>query len=239
MGQKLANRRAGIQQFYDAQQPRSIFTTDSSASRYQYRGEALNDTLVVRCDLNGYSGWAKDKAITERVRLLNAFFSYVVPQLGSFGGIYFRDEGDCIVSLFSDYFQTGSTPQSARAFCQAVVSKTYGADGLAAKAVVTHGPVAYFQKSHEAGSDEWSAEGHPFVAAARLEQAIESKPQIVFFLETFQRLFWANQPLAGTGETYHWDINTENRRVEGLNLPGGWAELATMVHIPEGRVSLG
>jgi len=234
----MANRRAGVQQFYDARQGPLTFINDAAAGRYDFRGPAFAGTFVVRCDLNGYSAWAKDKVITERVSLLDTFFSTVVPQLGTFGGIYFRDEGDCIVSLFSDYFQTGSTPQSVRAFCQSVVSKTYGTDGLSAKAVVAHGPVAFFQKSHEVSSGEWSAEGHPFVAAARLEQAIDSKPQIVFFLETFQQLIWAHHPIAGTGEVYYWDVNTENRRVEGLNLPGGWAELVTMVHIPEGRISV-
>jgi class 3 adenylate cyclase len=233
----MANRRAGIQQFYDTRQGTSIFTKDAAASRYQFRGPAFSDTVVVRCDLNGYSAWAKDKPIVERVGLLDHFFSSVVPQLRTFGGIYFRDEGDCIVSVFSDYFQTGATAQSARAFCQAVVSKTYGADALSAKAVVACGQVAYFQKSHEADSEEWSAEGHPFVAAARLEQAIASKAHVVYFKEDFFERFLPNHPMAEQGGIYHWDIEPEKLRVEGLNLPGGWADVMIATYIAGGRVS--
>lgn len=233
----MANRRAGIQDFYDARQGTSIFTKDAAASRYQFRGAAFSDTIVVRCDLNGYSAWAKDKPIVQRASLLDAFFSSVVPQLQTFGGIYFRDEGDCILSVFSDYFQLGTTAQKARAFCQSVVSKTYGTDALSAKAVVACGQVAYFQKSHEAGSEEWSAEGHPFVAAARLEQAIASKPQVVYFHEEFSERFLADHPSAGPGERYYWDMEAVKLQVPGLNFPGGWADVVSMTHIPGGRLN--
>lgn len=232
----MANRRARIHEYY-AQPGRVIVSgTPAAASGYEYRGAGFWNTIVVRCDLNGYSGWARDKTIEQRVNLLNDFFSTVVPFLDQHGGIYFRDEGDCIVSVFSGYFQLGATPERVRGFCQAVVSRTYGADGLSAKAIVACGPVAYFQKSHEVGTDDWSAEGEPFVRAARLEQAIESRAHIVFFQDEHDQFFAAQAQVASPGERYYWAVEARSVQVAGLGLAGGWTDIFTLTHVPGGRI---
>ncbi|HEU4583279.1 MAG TPA: hypothetical protein VFS67_33710 [Polyangiaceae bacterium] len=232
----MANRRARIHEFYS--QPGRVIVggTPAAASGYAYRGAGFWNTVVVRCDLNRYSAWARDKTIEQRVNLLNDFFSTVVPLLEEHAGVYFRDEGDCIVSVFSGYFGLGATPERARAFCQAVVSKTYGTDELSAKAVVAFGSVAYFQKSHEIGSDDWSAEGQPFVTAARLEQAIESRPHIVFFQEEYDQVFAQSARVAAFGGRYYWEVESRSLQVPGLGLPGGWTDIFTLTHIPGGRI---
>lgn len=235
----MANRRARIHEFYD--RPRTVIggvpgysiteKTASAASRYQFRGAQFEKTIVVRCDLNGYSSWARDRGITDRVRLLNEFFSVVVPLLASHGGIYFRDEGDCIVAVFSGYFQLGATFDSARKFCQAVVSRKYGADQLTAKAVVAYDSVAYFQKQHEMGTDDWSAEGHPFVAAARLEQAVESKQRVTFFKADYDEFFAANVTLVPLGSPVPWTYTEGKLRVEGMGFVSGWTDIVTLEYV--------
>ena len=44
------------------------------------------------------------------------------------GGVFFRDEGDCIVAVFSDYFSRGATYKSIREFCKKVSDRYYGVD---------------------------------------------------------------------------------------------------------------
>ena len=154
----------------------------AATSRYLFHGNRLSAGVVVRIDLNEYSDWVRGRTISDRVDLLDDFFTKVVGYLDKYQGIYFRDEGDCIVSLFSPYFQKLRNPFIyARQFCKAVVGGYYGIDRLTAKAVVAAGRIAIYQKSHEVDTHDWSAEGEPFVSAARLEQAVESKQNIYYF----------------------------------------------------------
>ena len=199
----MANRRARTHAFYsDPGWPRGERLERSAAAvagqQYGFRGEAVSSSVVVRVDINDYSSWVRDRPLADRVRLLDDLFSKVVPELGSAGGVYFRDEGDCIVCLFSDYFQSGATFMSAMNFCRAVVACRYGWQGseVTVKASVALGELAFFQKAHEQGTDDWSAEGHAFVRAARLEQAIESKQQIVAFADDYDAGFAQGVPIA-------------------------------------------
>jgi hypothetical protein len=188
--------------------------------------------------LNGYSDWVRGKSASARVSLLDQFFSTIIPALGTAGGIFFRDEGDCIVALFSDYFKIGATVQSIMGFCKSAASGAYGtsAESLSAKVTVTWGQLAYFQKAHESGTEDWSAEGQPFVRSARLEQSIESKPQIVFYADDYDRLFAQSASIAPPGGIYYWEIQRRSLQVPGLGLVGGWADVVSMEYVPQGRL---
>lgn len=153
--------------------------------RYLFTGDGLCDGVVVRVDLNGYSAWAQDRLMIYRVNLLNDFFTKVLNYMDQYGGVYFRDEGDCIISLFSSYFGLEDPYAPVDNFCKAVVSARYGIDQLTAKAIVAEGEIAFYQKSNEVGTGDWSAEGEPFIRAIRVEQAVESKRQIYYFAEEY------------------------------------------------------
>ena len=120
---------------------------------------------------------------------MDSFFSIVVPVVEMHNGVYFRDEGDCVVSLFTDYFNSSASYDEVHKFCKFVSSKTYGKGALSAKSTVACGDVGIFQKAHEVGSDDWSAEGAPFVRAARLEQVIESKKMFVYYKDDYEAHF--------------------------------------------------
>lgn len=175
----MANRRSRIHEFYSPRyelrslQERAAAAAAAATGRYGFHGASLVNAVVVRTDLNGFSAWARDKPAAVRATVLDNFFTRLIPTLTAAGGVYFRDEGDCIVSLFSDYFGDWSY-QAAEAFCLTAGTLEYGAPRLSAKSVVVCGTIAIYQKAHEVGSDDWSAEGDPFVRAARLETAISS-----------------------------------------------------------------
>lgn len=159
----------------------------ASATGYHFKKNDIVQSFVIRCDLNNYSVWSSSKSLDQRVQLLDDFFSSLIPSLDSIGGIFFRDEGDCIVSIFSTYFGIYEFSNILK-FCKSVVLNNYGLDRLSAKVSVAFGNVAFFQKSHEKGSVDWSAEGQPFVLAARLEQAIKSGPKIVLIRSFYDAL---------------------------------------------------
>ena len=206
----------------------------SSTNReYDFKGKAVQYSIVVRADLNGYSKWAKDKKIEERVKLLDDFFTHAALLMQKYNGIYFRDEGDCLVILFSIYFDNGFQNADVRAFCKGIVSKKYGADSLTAKCCVSGGEIAYYQKLHEIGSFDWSAEGQPFVNAHRLEAAIESKPRIYLFNDdeidsVFSSIVLPTIQWAPSGSnTSVWTVSQgEKYQVQGVGKNGGWVKIA-------------
>ena len=208
----------------------------ATEKRYQFRGPDLSDGVVVRVDLNGYSDRTQGRSIGYRVKLLNNFFTKVLEYLDECKGIYFRDEGDCVVSIFSTYFGLAEPYASVEDFCKKVVSGYYGIDGLTAKAIVATGKIAIYQKSHEVGTGDWSAEGEPFVKAVRLEQTVESKQQIYYFSDEYRELFSQYTRLANTRGTYYWQLERRNAQVQGMRLPGEGVELAIMKYIPEGTI---
>lgn len=205
--------------------------------KYKFKGEETVIGAVVRVDLNDYSKWAKEKQLSARRELLSDFFTRAVGFLENNDGIYLRDEGDCLVALFSDYFTGGSfDPQKIETFCMNVVSNTYGSDDLSAKATVAIGDISIYQKEHESEDDEWSAEGEPFVKVSRLEHSIESKtPNIYYFQEDYDDHFRNLQVSPSPGQPYYWEINAENIQVSGIGLPNGWAKIVRLEHIPDGR----
>lgn len=215
-------------------------TTDSirssaASDKYRFNGARIANAVVVRADLNKYSKWALDKPIAKRAELLSEFFSKVVRELDTSGGIYFRDEGDCVVGLFSNYFSPSFSYRQAEPFCKAVVGSTYGTDKLTAKCCVAMGEIAIYQKAHEVGTDDWSAEGQPFVNAARLELSVPSKPAVFYFENEFKQTILPTLNFVGAGNRYYWLHDTENIQVPGLGLNGGWAEIHVVEHFPEGR----
>jgi hypothetical protein len=209
----------------------------SSASQYGFRQNAVVPAAVVRVDLNGYSKWALEKGIDARVALLNDYFSKVVPMLHAHGGIYYRDEGDCIVGLFSNYFVPGLLAQSVLAFAKVAVGARYGVDQLAVKAVIAVDDVAIYQKSHEVNSSDWSAEGQLFVTAARIESAVDSKPRIYMRKEDYETNFDSGAPKARFGDVYWWTMHEETLPISGLGAkPNGRVPLVYLEHVPEGRL---
>lgn len=238
----MPSRRALVHQHYRSTGPASGTTLEglsksaAAADVYAFRGDTIEFAVVVRVDLNGYSSWARGRAPGDRVELLDSFFSGVVPILEQHGGIYFRDEGDCIVCLFSNYFQTSATDSDVVQFARRVTGLEYGRARLSPKASVACGDVAFFQKSHERGTEEWSAEGEPFVRAARLEQSVQSKQRVHYFAEEYDKFFVGKGSVAPAGARYHWDIERDSVQVSGLALRGGWTSLVYETFIPGGRV---
>src|SRR5262245_3296002 len=102
--QQPANAAFGYRQFERLSEADRLEKSAASAQVFEFHGEAVLYSVVVRSDLNGYSAWARDKRPSDRAALLDQFFSFAVPELQLHGGVYFRDEGDCIVGLFSEYF---------------------------------------------------------------------------------------------------------------------------------------
>ena len=230
----MPSRRQNIFSHY-GQRHIPIVEASAAERRYQFREPGLFEGVVVRVDLNEYSDWTRDREISDRVNLLDDFFTKVVSHLYKYQGIYFRDEGDCIVSLFSSYFELEDPYAPVDGFCKAVVRDCYGVDQLTAKAIVAAGEIAFYQKSHEIATDDWSAEGEPFVKAVRLEQAVESKQQIYYFADDYHKLFSQYVTIAATGQKYYWQVDSKNTKVQGLGAPGGWVELVIEEYIPGGR----
>lgn len=208
----------------------------ASADKYSFRGDKEVHAVVVRCDLNGFTKWSNEHSLDARKELLGEFFSHIMSKLEPSGGIYFRDEGDCLIALFSAYFNPINY-QTIESFCQSVVGREYGKDKLSAKACVACGEIAIYQKPHEAGSDDWSADGPAFVNAVRLEQAVDSKPQVNFFADEYEEHFESGTSYAKPGQTYYWIASNESKQVAGLGFEGGWVELRCLTHIPKGKIS--
>lgn len=198
--------------------------TAAAADKYAFHGNAQVSAAVVRADLNGYTKWSADKSIQQRVALLDEFFSFVVKELDRFGGVYFRDEGDCVVAVFAPYFDSSYTAKKTKDFCKQVVQRRFGGGEVSAKCVVAFGDIAIYQKAHEVGTDDWSAEGQPFVQAARLEQAVPSRPTVFYFEDEYQLHHQINPDLV-SGSQALWMHNTESYQVPGLALAGGWAQV--------------
>lgn len=198
----------------------------AAPDRYKFKDPSFEPAIIVRADLNGYSNWAATKTIAQRVQLLDDFFSRVVPLLENRRGVFFRDEGDCIIGLFAAYFSPEVTYADAEAFAMTTVNGEYGAARLTAKCAVSVGDVAIFQKAHEAGTEDWSAEGQPFVKAARLEQAIASKKQVVYYKTDYDAYFSkTNVNTSGQGS---WNVKNEKLQVPGLSLAGGWTDVTVL-----------
>jgi hypothetical protein len=193
------------------------------ASPYYFKGEQTAYTVVVRADLNGYSKWAKEKKIEDRVALLDEYFTHVISLMPHTKAVYFRDEGDCIVALFSSYFNDALWPD-VKKFCEGIVSKKYGADKLTAKCCLADGEVAYYQKVHEKLTNDWSAEGEPFVTAHRLESTVDSEPRIYYPDSMFQENIKPNISWAPVGQSAPWTYNIANYQVPGLGNQGGWSK---------------
>lgn len=204
-------------------------------ARYRYHGPANADSAVVRFDLNGYSKWAREQNLVARAGLLNDFFSWVVPVVERFGGVYFRDEGDCIVALFSSYFGLTDSCRPVLDCCKAVISRRYGLEEMSAKALVSTTSLAFYQKVHEFGTDDWSSEGEAFVRAARLEQVVKSQAVIGFFDDEYYQRFAPHGTYASPGGMYYWEGASENIQIQGLGAPGGWHRIHVLTHIPAGR----
>lgn len=200
---------------------------------YSFKGENLGPAAIVRADLNGYSTWAKEKPITDRVKLLDHFFTHLSSKLESNKGIYFRDEGDCMVVVFSNYFYPEVKSGNIVSFCMDAVSQKYGTAQLEAKCTVSLGDIAIFQKSHEVGSDDWSAEGEPFVRASRLESAVESKQRIYFFNSDYKEFFDSGVKKPSIpGSSISWLINHGSLQISGLGLAGGWEDITYLDYKP-------
>ena len=236
----MQSRRPSIVSHYYRQlhgEDQGMIKASAAERRYKFRKPGVCDGAVVRIDLNGYSEWAEGRTVYQRANLLNTFFTKVVDCLDKYEGIYFRDEGDCIVAIFSTYFETASPYISADAFCKEVIrSSVDEGDALTAKAIVAVGEIAFYQKLHEVEVGDWSAEGEPFVRAVRVEQAVESKPQIYYFANEFDDLFnkYDKNPFSFNTKHY-WEYRYEKKQIQGLKKSGGWEKLAIIDYIPGGK----
>lgn len=227
----MASRRGRIQEFYATPRDHRLEILEKAAAGAQafaFTGAQVVDAVVVRTDLNGYSDWSRDRPIQDRAALLDEFFSSVVPDLNQCGGVFFRDEGDCIVSLFTKYFGQEPTFDSVERFCMRACSRHYGQSRLSAKTVVAHGNVAIFQKAHEIGSQDWSAEGDAFIRAARLENAVPSKQEITFFADEYDASFQVTENIVAPGRPVTFSVNRESLQVPGLAFSGGWSDVVVL-----------
>jgi hypothetical protein len=195
---------------------------------YQYRGISRALSAVVRCDLNKYSEWCREREPEDRVPLLNEFFTHTLITAQRYGGVYYRDEGDCVVLLFSDYFGTQGSLSNVRAFTRAVSRESYGEDGLTAKSIVSAGDLVYYQKHHEQGTDEWSADGDPFIFAARVEAEAESKRIVHYRKEEYDEHFAKSR----SDDDVDWETKEESVRIPGLWQPGGHQKIVKDIYTP-------
>lgn len=226
----MPNRRESVHNFY---RPSTLLTEGIVGSaNIPFRGPGIHYTVVTRTDLNGYSTWARDKTAAQRAAALDAFFSAVVPNIDRWGGVYFRDEGDCILALFSDYFQRNASFATIREYALTVSGRVYGPARLSAKTTIVGGDVAYFQKRHEEASGDWSAEGEPFVRAARLEAAITSVAQVVLYAEEYDADFAPVAIYAGPGQRGPWNLERESLQVSGVGAAGGWQDIVRLIYRP-------
>jgi class 3 adenylate cyclase len=227
----MPNRREAIHQFYRGV-PGSTLLTGATATSYSFKGPAMAKAIVVRTDLNGYSSWARGMPAPLRAAVLDEFFSAVVPAIDRAGGVYFRDEGDCIVALFSEYFGHSTDSLQVRLYCQGVTAKVYSAAELSAKTCVACGEIAIFQKRHEAPSGDWSAEGEPFVRAARLEQAASSIRHVVWYANDYDTYFKSAEIWAPAGTKALWNLYREPLRVPGVGAVAGWEDVVRIQYDP-------
>lgn len=233
----MTSRRQQIGNYYGHRgtlASRALASVLAPTSDYSFRGDRVEVAIVVRVDINGYSSWARERPIPQRAVLLDDFFTQLVPMAESLGGVYFRDEGDCLICLFSPYFGLYDS-QRALQFCKGAAVGRFGPDRLTAKVSVAASDAVFFQKAHEVGTDDWSVEGDAFVRASRLEQAIPSKPRVYIFATEYERLFAPRAPTVPLGQKYYWSVEYENLQVPGLSLPGAWTQVVCLEHIPEGR----
>ena len=241
----MASRRLDFVQHYLEKnfETKANFTMDSlgdsrstvfsaASERYKFRKEGKFITAVVRCDLNNFSGWCDEKTTSQRVELLDDFFSKTVGMLERMGGVYFRDEGDCILALFSDYFNLPEPILAARNFCRTVSAQKYGNDSLTSKSIVSIGPVVYYQKSFEKISGDWSADGDPFIFASRLEAEAQSSQVVHFFKEDFDQHYKGD-----LFDSKHWNTVEEKIRVAGIKAEGGWTRIVKDVYISEPKTT--
>jgi hypothetical protein len=227
----MPNRRESIHDFYKSTEFGGVLQKALpliSTSSFPYRGPGIADSAVARADLNGYSEWSRDRPALERALLLDDFFSYAVPEIDRHGGVFFRDEGDCVVALFSTYFNPDLTTDRVERYCMRVGSQTYGSANLTASVSLAFGNVAFFQKRHEIGTDDWSAEGEPFVTSARIEAALTSIPQVVMLAEDYRARLASstNRTPPGASRPPFWLIGEpEPMQIQGLGRPGGWVDV--------------
>lgn len=228
----MANRRESVHEYYRRLPGGQVLLEKSAAAapQFPFKGASIEHAVIVRTDLNGYSAWARDRSAADRAAQLDAFFSRVVPQIELAGGVFFRDEGDCILSLFSAYFDRNASYKSIRSFCKSVTNSTYGKAQLSAKSCVSAGDVAFFQKQHEIASGDWSAEGEPFVRAARLEAAVSSIKHVCFLEEEYDRHFAETEVRGAPGKAAPWTIVREALQVPGLGAAGGWVRVVRLEH---------
>lgn len=231
--------RQRFREHYLAKSPAQLLKAAAAASAGPlFTGPSVEISVVIRADLNGYSSWVRNRTVADRVSLLDNFFGHCMEAMGRIGGIYYRDEGDCVVAIVSPYFGIDPPFPTALALCKAIVAGRFGPDSLSAKCIVGCGPVLFFQKAHEQGTVDWSAEGDPFVEPARVEVSVDSKPQITFFESDWSNYFSGVGPVAAPGTVYHWETEKVSKQVIGLGLLGGWASLVQLTHIPQGRVQV-
>jgi hypothetical protein len=103
---------------------------------WNFNGPAIANAIVVRVDLNGYSKWARENTLTERVQMLNDYYQHVIPLAYKYGGAFYRDEGDCIVVVYSTYFSRATwTFDSVEAFCMLSAARDYAGGDLSANGV--------------------------------------------------------------------------------------------------------
>lgn len=229
----MPNRREAVHEFYRSVPGGGLLLEKAAASAlFPFRGPAISHAVIARSDLNGYSAWARDRNAAERALVLDSFFSTVVPAIERAGGVFFRDEGDCIVALFSDYFERGATWKKIRSYCMEVTRQTYGVPQLTAKTCVATGDVAIFQKRHEVQSGDWSAEGEPFVRAARLEQAVSSARHVAMYEDEYDAYWEPVAEYAPAGSPALWTLSRESLQVAGLGAVGGWTRIARIEYSP-------
>lgn len=223
----MPSRRDAIHAYY-SQAPglrKSILErAAAAASTFVFRGPAIKAGIVVRSDLNGYSAWARSQNVAARAAILDEYFSKVVPLIIAGGGVFFRDEGDCIVALFTPYFPSYLGADAAESYAMRVSASQYGGPQLTVTSVVTASEIAFFQKAHEVGTQDWSAEGEAFVRAARLEASLAGIQEVAFFADDYDAVFASSSNKAAPGSAAKWTVRRTKHQVPGLGLSGGWTD---------------
>lgn len=189
----------------------SIFnsTQKQSIQKYKFKGEKVVLGGIVRIDLNNYSKWTQNKSLQDRTALLDDFFTHILQELDKHKGVYLRDEGDCLVAIFSSYFTGTFDPKKIESFCKKVVSQKYGNEKLSAKAAVAVGDLIIYRKSQQLEDYEWSVEGGPLLRARKLEYNIKTKKPCIYFFEDEYKGYFSTPNHNSSTTSPDWKILTE------------------------------
>jgi len=170
--------KAGGLHVFDGQGP--------ERDRYRFRGDAMEHSIVVRIDINCYARWALNQPVISRVELADDFLSKLIAALDRYGGILYSDDPEGAYAIFGDYFSPRTGLEEAIEFSAEILQEGLSVRPLDLRAVISAGPLVFFQRPHEVASCDWSADGAPIRRACWLSQTVHEKRCMYLSADDFE-----------------------------------------------------